>query len=156
MKKYVSKFVSKIFVLGLFISLLAPTSIFAQQYASTRKINKRVKVEKHHQKVQHHAQQRSVVHYKMGSTVAFLPRGTAHVVIRHQSFYRKGTVFFLPLNNGRFQVIPPPMGAKVKNLPEGARRFDIDGRKYYRHHKIYYKPVKRESGKRSFKVVRVG
>jgi hypothetical protein len=82
-----------------------------------------------------------------GFRVGYLPYPYYPFYFGADLYYYYGGVFYMPNDNGGYEVTIPPIGAAVPELPQGAQPILIDGKQYYEYNGVYYQPTVNDKGK---------
>ena len=131
MKKRNLKSIMSLALMGLLLTVFAPTDTFAQR-DNRRDNNKKEKVVtpvKQYNKEP-----------RRGAQVTALPKKTIVVTHRNNNYHYRDGVFYRPVN-GSYVVSAPPIGIRVTVLPPNPYRVMISGPSYYYYYGTYYLPV---------------
>lgn len=80
-----------------------------------------------------------------------LPPDAVYLMIRGRPYYRYQSIYYMPLGNNSYQVIPEPNEEKSNTTTgvtagSGYEKFVLEGRVYYKKGNKYYKAKRSDDG----------
>lgn len=116
-------------MMGLFLTVMAPTDAQAQGKS------RRVKKEKTTTPVKHYQKQP-----RRGAHVTAIPKKSVVVKHRNLNYHYRDGIFYRPVKDS-YVVVAPPIGVHISVLPPNSYRIFLGGRPYFYYYGTYYHPL---------------